>query len=364
MPVNFRPLAAIDARLLSTHNTGDTSYWRGLVGGLFALAPDANLLLVSNTPAPASVPQAWKDAWLTVPGSSRWWSLVRFPLVARQLRAGAVHTQYNVSPLVRNGVTTVHDVSFLIGPEWFQPRDRFLLRTQVPASMKRARRVITVSETSKREISRFVPSVSGKVVVTPNALGDNVRPLDPSAARAQVKEELGLEGPFILTLGTRWPRKNMKLAIESCAQLPTHLPHKLVVAGKAGWGDLPRNDRTLFPGYVSDELLSALYSAADLYLCPSFHEGFGIPLLEAFACGCPVLCSPGGALPEVAGHAAEVAPNFEPKTWANLTESLLTDSGKLEAMRQAGRVRVRDFSWSETARLTEQVYREVADDRP
>ncbi|MFX8836684.1 hypothetical protein ABTM80_18935, partial [Acinetobacter baumannii] len=90
-------------------------------------------VLISNTPAPASVPQTWKNAWLTVPGGSRWWSLVRFPLVARQLRAGVVHTQYNVSPLVRNGVTTVHDVSFFVGPEWFKPLDRFLLQTQVPA---------------------------------------------------------------------------------------------------------------------------------------------------------------------------------------------------------------------------------------
>jgi len=357
-------LAALDARLLSSQNTGDTSYWRGLVSGLFAADPKANVLLVSNTPAPASVPQAWKDAWMTVPGSSRWWSLVRFPLAARKLRAGAVHTQYNVSPLVRNGITTVHDVSFFVGPEWFQPRDRFLLQTQVPASMKRARKVITVSETSKREISQFVPSVAGKIVVTPNALGDNVRPMPKQQARAAVSAALGFDGPFILTLGTRWPRKNMRLAIEACANLPSSLPHKLVVAGKAGWGDLPRNERTLFPGYVSDELLSALYSAADLYLCPSFHEGFGIPLLEAFACDCPVLCSPGGALPEVAGDAAVVAADFEPTTWTNLTESLLTDSGKLESMRQAGTVRLRDFSWTETARLTAQVYREVADDRP
>ncbi|MFX8425951.1 hypothetical protein ABTL79_19405, partial [Acinetobacter baumannii] len=85
--------------------------------------------------------------------------------------------------------------------------------------------------------------------------GDNVRPLEASAARALVKDSLGLEGPFILTLGALWPRTNMRLAIEACARLPAGLPHKLVVAGKAGWGDLPRNDRTVFPGYVSDELL-------------------------------------------------------------------------------------------------------------
>lgn len=331
------------------------------MGALLELEPRPNLLLVSNTPPPDTVPRAWKDAWMTVPGHPRWWSLVRLPLLARRLNAGVLHTQYNVSPLAKRAVTTVHDVSFFVGPEWFRPKDRFLLRSQIPASVKRASRVLTVSETSKREIERFIPAAVGKVVVTPNALGGNVHPMVRSEAQETVRRETGVDGPFILTLGALWPRKNMRLAIEACALLPASVPQRLVVAGKAGWGDLPRNERTVFPGYVSDELLSALYSAADLYLCPSFHEGFGIPLLEAFACQCPVLCSHGGALPEVASDAAEVAPDFEPATWASLTERLLGDSGKLDAMRQAGLRRLRDFSWAETARLTAQVYREVAE---
>ncbi|MCH8980257.1 MAG: hypothetical protein IH945_13615, partial [Armatimonadetes bacterium] len=247
------PLVALDARQLTERSTGDTSYWRGLVGGLAEVDTGLGFLLYSNAQRPSWIPEDDRFAWIVLPGGGRWWSLYSFPTDALRRGARAIHTQYNLSPLAgKIGVTTIHDVSFFIGPEWFGWRDRLILRSQVPGSVARAARVITVSETSRLEIERFMPAAAGKVRVTYNALGDNINPLPAEDAERTVRRELGIDGPYLLSVGTRWPRKNMRLAIEAAGLLPGSVPHKLVVTGKAGWGELPPSDRRVFTGYVSD----------------------------------------------------------------------------------------------------------------
>jgi glycosyltransferase involved in cell wall biosynthesis len=288
---------------------------------------------------------------------------VTFPLGARRAGARVIHTQYNLSPLAgRRGITTIHDVSFFIGPEWFRHRDLFLLRRFVPASARRAARVITVSETSRSEIERFIPAARGKTVVTPLAPTPGLEPVPLDEARRLVEAETGIAEPFLLTVGTRWPRKNMGLAVEAVSGLPADIPHVLAVTGKPGWGEEHlASPRVRATGYVTEAVLSALYSSAALYLAPSRHEGFGLPVLDAFRCGCPVLCSAGGALPEVAGDAAVVLPSWSPADWTDTLRELLTDSGKLDAMRMRGLERVKQFDWMETARRTMAVYREVGE---
>jgi glycosyltransferase involved in cell wall biosynthesis len=318
----------------------------------------ARLLLCSNRPKPKEIPETPNISWLVVEGKSeRWWSYVAFPLAARRIGASAIHTQYALSPLVGDkGITTIHDVSFFIGPEWFRPKDRFLLQRSVPAAVRRARTVLAVSETDKSEIERYMPAAVGKTHVTYNACPDWIQWTDRDEARSIVRAKLGLEGPYLLTVGTRWPRKNMDLAIRACDLLPGSLPHMLVITGKAGWGGSAGSGRTRFTGYVDDELMGALYAAATLYLAPSRHEGFGIPLLEAFRCGCPVLCSSGGALPEIAGAGAAVENSWSPEDWSERIQGLLGDSSNLEALRKAGFRREKEFTWEETARRTLDAY--------
>ncbi len=163
----------------------------------------------------------------------------------------------------------------------------------------------------------------------------------------------------MLTVGTRWPRKNMALALDACELLPPDIPHKLVVTGKPGWGEERLGSRGIAVGYVSSEELSELYSAADLYLAPSRHEGFGVPVLEAMRCGCPVLASSGGALPEVVGDAGIIERSWEPAAWSQTIQKALGDSSKLNELRQRGRAREAEFSWEDTARKTLDVYRGV-----
>lgn len=355
-------IIALDARLIAGSSTGDSTYWTSLLEGFSELEDDTRFLLFSDADRPFAVAESDRIAWKTVPArSGRWWSLVAFPLAAKRLGADIVHTQYTLSPLAGSrGITTIHDVSFFVGPEWFRAKDRFLLQRSVPASAKRAARVITVSETSRGEIERYIPAARGKVAVTPLACPSWIRPVDRDLARKTVASELGLTGPFVLTVGTRWPRKNMRLAVEAVDGLPGDLPHRLAVTGKAGWGDAELGRRGVATGYVSQALLSCLYSAADAYLAPSRHEGFGLPILEAFRCGCPVICSAGGAFPEVAGDAAIVERSWEASAWSETLGKLLGDPGTMQSLRADGRAREREFDWKETARRTLSVYREVA----
>ncbi len=354
------PLIAIDARSIGQDHTGDTTYWTGLVRGLARLDSDLRYLLFSNAEKPPTIPDSDRISWIQLPShNSRWWSLFRFPLTARRMGARIIHTQYNLSPLVAHGgVTTVHDVSFFHQPEWFQPRDRVLLQRFVPPSARRAERVITVSEFSKREIHKYISGLGDKVVVAPNACDESIHAVPMPEARGRVKDALGLDGPYMLTVGTRWPRKNLALALRAMDELPDSMPQKLVLTGKAGWGDEHPSPRAIVSGFVDNELLCALYSAADLFLAPAHYEGFGITLLEAFMCGCPVLANANGAHEEVAAGAARIEPG-EPAVWAGAMQEIIADGPGRAALIEKGTKRLGAFSWDRTATIVEQAYREV-----
>lgn len=354
------PIVALDARLVQTQATGDSTYWTGLLYGLAAKRQGVRFLLYSNQPKPPEIPDSPEFTWIELNSRrSRWWSLFRFPLHARRAGANVLHTQYNLSPLAgKGGVTTIHDLSFFIGPDWFRNVDRVLLQRFVPASARRAGRVIAVSETTRKDIATYIPGVEFRVRVVGEAAHPTLKAVSTDQAKATVRESFGLEGDYLLTVGTRWPRKNFALAEAAISQIErTDVP--LVVTGKAGWDTETENPRIRRVGYVSQDQLAALYGASSLYLIPSHYEGFGLTMLEAFRCGAPVLSSQGGALPEVAGDAAEMVPSWEPADWTSAINRLLADSGKLEGLRIRGREREKEFTWEAAAQATVNVYREL-----
>jgi glycosyltransferase involved in cell wall biosynthesis len=351
---------ALDVRCIGQQQTGDTTYWTGLLEGLAQLQTDARFLLYSNQPKPNSVPTDPRFIWITLNSKrNRWWSLFRFPLAARRAGANVIHVQYNLSPLItKGGVTTVHDLSFFNEPDWFRPQDRLLLQRFVPPSTRRAEKVITVSEFSKREIARYIPDVAHKTVVAHNACPKNIQTISQDTARELLRENLGIEQPYLLTVGTRWPRKNMNLAIQAANLLPNELPHKLIVTGKAGWGEEPENSRTQFTGFVSNELLCALYACADLYLAPSLYEGFGITLLEAFRMGTPVIGSGIEAHKEVGENAFHSVESFEPQVWAESITKLLQNPEQRKLLKELGIAREQNFSWKKAAEIHLKTYQE------
>ena len=232
------------------------------------------------------------------------------------------------------------------------------MQRTMPASARRAKKVITVSETSKADIVRHLAVPQSKVIVTYNAAPPWFTPMTREEASPALA---GLvTGPYLLAIGARWPRKNLALAIRAAELLPAALPHKLLVVGKEGWGKEGGGMRTVATGYLPNESLPPLYAGADLFLFPSHYEGFGIPMVEAFASGTPVLSSAGGSLPEVSGGAAEIIDSFEPQDWADTIVRLLGDSSKISEMRRKGLARSKDFSWADTAARTVSVYKEVA----
>ena len=356
-----RLTVAIDARLAGGSETGDTAYWSGLLHGLCQTDADARFLLFLNHEPEPKVPLDSRFEVVRVPArSGRIWSLVHFPLKARAMGAQVIHTQYNLSPLVGNrGITTIHDVSFYVGPEWFKPRDLFLLQKFIPQAVRRAKKILVVSHNTEKELGEYIPESKGKCVVTYNALPVFFEPQTREQA-LPIIQRLGVEPPYVLTVGTRWPRKNMILATDAMSLIGDAVPHKLVITGKPGWGDEMDDPRFQRVGYVTDEEIQALYACADLYLAPSKNEGFGIPLLEAWASDCPVLCSGAPAFVEVAGKGCHVEPSWRPQHWADTIVSLLRDPSKLDLLRKRGRERLAHFSWKETGERTLNAYREVA----
>ena len=362
MPTAELPRIALDARLVSGTSTGDSTYWTCLVAALSREPGELAYDVISDEPAPSDWHETERFRWITVPSRNRrWWSLASFPLAARKLGARAIHTQYSMSPLVgRRGITTIHDVSFFIGPEWFSARDRMILTRTVPAAARRAAAVITVSESSRREVERYIPEARGKTSATHLACPDWIQPVNRAAARRRVEEKFGLARPFALTVSTRWPRKNMELAISAMNHLAPGTDLELVLTGKAGWGDqsVPPGCRSV--GYVDVQDLNDLYGAATVYLCPSRHEGFGLPVLEAFRMGCPVIASNAGSIPEIAGGAAELLPPDDPADWGAAISNLVGQASKLAELQSRGFAREREFSWSATASRTRAVYETVS----
>ncbi|GIV10337.1 MAG: glycosyl transferase family 1 [Fimbriimonadales bacterium] len=365
----------IDARLLTGAYTGDRTYWRGLLRAFADLLNPAEyrLVLFTTRPIPnGTLSESPLYEMVVVPTrNERLWSLFQLPKLVQQHTCDLIHTQYTVSPFFKSpAVTTVHDISFLIGPQWFPLKDRLLLRLTVPASCRRAQRVLTVSETSREDMIRVLRLPPEKVIATPNGLPEGFYPIEQQQAQDWVYRNYGIEPPFALAVGVLQPRKNWELALLAVQMARTdyELPIRLVLTGKPGWAshdlqrakhDLDAHHWLLETGYVPDEHLVWLYNAADVFLYPSYYEGFGLPPLEAMACGTPVIASNGGALPEVVGSGGILLPPDEPGLWANAIRSILTYDEFRTNLRAKALSQARRFSWCTTAQRTLQAYQQT-----
>jgi glycosyltransferase involved in cell wall biosynthesis len=236
-------------------------------------------------------------------------------------------------------------------------------------SVRRAERVIAVSQRTASDAVRLLGVDPARVRVVPEAAAPVYAPRTEDDY-LQVAHRLGLDPsqPYLLFVGTLEPRKNVPLLLEAFAMVRQQLEVQLLLVGARGWLDEPifatharlgLGDSAPFLGSLDQEALAALYSRAAAFVLPSLYEGFGLPVLEAMACGAPVICSNSGPLPEVTGDAAVLLAPEDPRPWANAILRVLTDARVAERLRQDGFARAALFSWHRAALATREVYREA-----
>jgi glycosyltransferase involved in cell wall biosynthesis len=267
---------------------------------------------------------------------------------------------------------SVHDMSFLEHPEYFPWLRALQLRITVPRTIRRAARVITPSEFSRKRLLEAYHPDPAKVAVVPIAMSPTFRPGPRESAFRWVSEKFNIRSPFVLTVGDLQPRKNqigLIRAFEALIKTNPQLPHWLVIVGKKTWFadrimDAAKNsrvaDRIVFTGFVNDDDLLQIYNACDMMVFPSFYEGFGLPILEAMACGRAVACSNTSSMPEVANAAALL---FDPANVGEIVRAMrdvLVDAGLRTRMERLGLHRASLFTWERTAQKTLEIYQEVA----
>jgi glycosyltransferase involved in cell wall biosynthesis len=360
-------LPLIDGHMLGARETGNETYIRGLLSGLTAIGRHAAVYVAGERvdvgQHQAIVQTGRSDLARLLTGLSR---------AARDCRADVVHSTYIVPvrvPCAR--VVTVHDVSFLRHPELFTPRDRAVLGAGVRFSVRAAERVIVPSRHAKSEVCALLGVPDERIVVTPEGVDERFRPLEPAVVDP-VLARLGISRPYVLAVGNLQPRKNLRRLLKAWAALAATGDHgacSLVVAGgfhgrrddvAALSADPSSAGSVRFTGYVPDADLPALYGGAEVFVFPSLYEGFGLPVLEAMACGAAVACSETTSLPEVAGDAVAFFDPCDTGAIAATLGALLADARLRAGLRERGLRRAAHFTWAACARETVAAYEAAA----
>ncbi len=305
------------------------------------------------------------ERWLTIG-----WHRLYLPLPV-EWWAGPVdlfHSPNFILPPVRRAksLLTVHDLSFIRHPQGAVDKLRRWLNKVVPRSVARADHILADSHSTKADLIEIFGVEPGRITVVGAGVEDRFRPVTEEATKEAVRRRYRLPPhKFILGLGTLEPRKNFTGLIAAFNHAPVRETHHLVIAGGKGWlyDDIfaaaaasPVSERIHLIGFVADEDLPTLYSLADLFAYPSHYEGFGIPVIEAMACGTPVVCADNSSLPEVAGSSALQVPATDTSALAEALQRLTTDAGLRQQAIAAGFTQAKTFSWPAAAARLLAVY--------
>jgi glycosyltransferase involved in cell wall biosynthesis len=363
---------SVDAHAIGCHLTGNEVYIRNLLNEFARLDRSSDFIAYVSKP----------DAHLQVPQSIRTSRVSANPFrrlgldLAMQLhydKPDLLHVQYT-GPIACSVplVVSVHDVSYLEHPQYFTRFRAAQLRYTVKRTVEAAARVLTPSEFSRKAILRNYKLDERKVVVVPNAVSSSFRPVDRELAAGIIEKKFGIRGPFVLTVGDLQPRKNhlgLLHAFERMLSQHPHLPHRLVFVGKETWYSKELHKAVLrsgiagrvdFTGFVEDPDLLQFYGACELFVFPSFYEGFGLPILEAMACGRAVACSNSTAMPEVANAAGILFDPYSVPEMARAMGDVLLDGEMRARLERLGTQRAASFTWERAAQRTLDVYYEVA----
>ena len=300
------------------------------------------------------------------------WMQLLLPRILREVRPDLVHFTNYLAPLASGVpyVVSIHDMSLSLLPQCHTLKKRLLTSSLVPFVARSARRILVPSESTRRDVVRLLGIDPVRVRVIPYAASSIFRRVAEGPQRLEAA--YGIRQPYFLYVGTLEPRKNLRRALRAFARVAASLPdHGFVLVGQRGWkyGEVLREarrseiaGRVAFLGYVPEEHLPGLYTHAEAFVYPSLYEGFGLPVVEAMACGTPVLASRSSSLAEIAEGAALLVPPTDEEALAAALLALGTDAGLRDDLATRGRARAAVYSWERTGRETVAAYREVYDE--
>ena len=367
---------AIDAHSAGTQLAGNATYITSMIEALAKIDQENeyNVFVTKR-----SAYEQYKDRWpnfnvrRTLPHTP----LIRIPItLTAELARNPVDilfVQYTAPPFVRcKVVTAIHDISYEHLPETFNRRSRFQMKLTIRYTAKRAAHILAPSEYSRQDIIDTYEIPADRISTIPLAAPEFYRPITDQNELERVRQKYGVGDSYILGVGSIQPRKNLVRLMEAYALLLIKKPEipPLVLAGRKAW----LSDETLeatafrkikhkviFTGYVPDEDLPSLYSAATCFIYPSFFEGFGLPPLEAMKCGTPVITGKLTSLPEVVGDAGLLVDPYSVEDIADKLDKMLGDPKLRGDLRDRGFRRAEEFSWERTARQTLDIFERIAD---
>lgn len=353
-------------------------YERELAVALHTMNDGPELVLFNNRQVVNSLPMALKGIpRIKIPWSNRMWRawlLAGFGLPRAWSKAIGQCDVFHgadslIPPTTVPTVLTIHDLTTTLYPQHHTRLHRLYARYSLPRMAHAATAIITDSAATRQDAIDHLHANPGKVhVINLGVDHQRFHPRPHAEAQQQVQKSFGVKLPYILTVGTLEPRKNLEMFLRAYAELPANRPQAVIV-GARGWGDssllnvvqqLGLQESVHFTGLVDDAQLPLLYAGAECLVYPSLYEGFGLPILEAMACGTPVIASNVSSMPEVSGGAAIL---FNPADRLSLKQAMLdvlSDEGQRAWLRSAGLLRADEFTWARTARQTLELYRNVS----
>jgi glycosyltransferase involved in cell wall biosynthesis len=361
----------IDIHSIGKQQTGNETYIRNLVDNLIDLDSkntDYHLFYTHNDKMPTA--EHVQQTRIS-PHQSIFRIPFVFPYQLRKQKIDVAHFQYVVPPVTNcPAVVSIHDISYEYHPEFFNPLECKRMKLLIPFSARKSKQVITISEYSKKQIMEKYNISDNKITVTYCGVDEKFCVLDNDADIERSLLRFGIQKPFILAVGNLQPRKNIERLIRAYSKLRSSgkVDLDLVLVGQVRWGSeaifeevesLGVKNNIHITGYVSEEELIALYNKATLFVFPSLYEGFGLPLVEAMACGTPVISSNASCLPEVGGDAAYYFDPYSENGMMKAIEDVANSTSVQEKLIQNGFERASNFSWKSTAENTLKVYEKV-----
>lgn len=349
------------ARGLSVPSGGVRQFITSIVPALTRNIDQDELIVFYNSSKYSGLAPDCRE--IVIEGRNRiWWDFVLFPRQIKKNGVDAVIFPKNVIPFFTGSVNfvVVHDMAYFDRKLGAYPLpDTIYMRSLIPQSIRRAAGVFAVSEHTKKDVIHYTGCAEEKITVAYEAADRIYQPIADRNILQDISRKYDLPEQFILYVGSLSPRKNTPTLLKAFASVKDRVPHSLVITASKSWKDrnvyelikkLGLQSRLVKLGYVETEDMPVLYNLANVYIYPSVYEGFGLPVLEAMQCGCPVIASNTTSIPEVAGDAAMLIEPLDVKAWADSIYQVITDKKLRDEMVKKGFARAKEFSWDKCAK--------------